>query len=452
MAFGTSIFLLLVLLGVVGHYWRQIFLGRDPHAWRRFWIWASQGLLAPALVWLLLNLGLSSHFPPLILEIGLLQASGGPWFSLLLELTGPVLWAIGSSWAAVTFAWLVMDVISNAKEPKDSLTVLAGWSILTLPIALLVLFGMGWPGLGLAVSLWLAPALHGMIPDRDLPVPKPSYHKAALKMKFGKYNEAEWEVIQELEKFEDDVEGWLLLAELYALHFHDLSAAAQTVRDVCEQPNATLSQVAVACHRLADWHLKLADDPQAAHQALEVICHRAPGSHLDLMARQRIAQLPATSEELREQRERPVLRLPGFRHELDETKRREPELTRPEAAARANQCVELLRKHPNDVPVREEFARLLAEPLGKFDLAFEQLELLLAMPNLSPEKTAEWLSVKAVWQLRHRKDRAAAQQLWERVARDYPDALAAGEARRRLNFMALEDRRAGRAPGEILAR
>ena len=59
-------------------------------------------------------------------------------------------------------------------------------------------------------------------------------------------------------------------------------------------------------------------------------------------------------------------------HRFDETRL---------AAYLAKQCVEALKKNPDDVPARERFARVLADSLGDAKTAIEQIELLLAMPN-----------------------------------------------------------------------
>lgn len=441
MGIWASSLLLLGFIGVVAFYWRQIFESRQDRAQHPLWVWIAKGALAPALIWVLLNLGLSSRFPPLVLEIGKAQASGGAWVPLLLRATAAACWAIGSCWAGVSFAWLAASLVLRADKPKLYLGVLVSWSFFSLPVALLFLFWLGWPGLGLSAVLWLAPAVHNMIPLLDFKAPEPSYHRAVAKMKFGKYNEAEWEVIQELEKCEDDFVGWMMLAELYAVHFHDLPAAAQTVHDVCAQPNITISQIAVALHRLADWQLKLAEDPVAARRTLEDISCRAPGSHLDKMARMRIDQLPASREELREQRQVKTLRLSVLRNELDATDdHHAPDMTKEEAARRANQCVERLKRNPNDVEAREEFAKLLAEQLGQPELALEQIELLRAMPGRSGHKAAEWLGVMAAWQIKYRHDPTRGRELLERLIQEFPQSQHAFEAQRRLNQMDVEQR------------
>ena len=112
----------------------------------------------------------------------------------------------------------------------------------------------------------------------------PVYARAIAKMKFGKYTEAEWEIIRQLETCENDFDGWMMLAGLYAEQFDDLPEAERTILELCDQPQINNSQIAVALHRLADWHLKLKDDPESARRVLNKICARMPGSHLAHMA------------------------------------------------------------------------------------------------------------------------------------------------------------------------
>src|SRR5206468_1012012 len=79
-----------------------------------------------------------------------------------------------------------------------------------------------------------------------------------------------------------------------------------------------------------------------------------------------------------------------------------------EAKAQADRWVERLQRNPNDVEAREKFATILAERLGEAELAVEQLDLLLAMPDQPVEKSAEWLARSAAWQLKYRQAPAAA--------------------------------------------
>ena len=90
------------------------------------------------------------------------------------------------------------------------------------------------------------------------------------------------------------------------------------------------------------------------------------------------------------------------------------------------------------------FAALLltgtAARAGEADLAIEQLDLLLAMPDQPVQKSAEWLARSAVWQLKYRQDPAAARVRLEQLVREFPQTSQAFAAQRRLNLMEMEER------------
>jgi hypothetical protein len=192
-------------------------------------------------------------------------------------------------------------------------------------------------------------------------------------------------------------------------------------------------QVAIALHKLADWHLKIGHDPVSARQALDQICARVPGTHLDKMARQRISQLPATREELEERERGRPLRLPHLPDEIQMPAA--PMLSPDQATTDAKALVEALKKNPDDAPAREKFARLLAENLGDADRAIEQLQLLLAMSGQLPAKRAEWLLTIAGWHARYRNDFEEAKLIYQEVMRDFRHTPHAFSAQRRINLI-----------------
>jgi hypothetical protein len=146
-------------------------------------------------------------------------------------------------------------------------------------------------------------------------------------------------------------------------------------------------------------------------------------------------------EAIQEQKRAKPMHLPALSDSLDEAEfSKAPSLPRSEAARRANRCADQLQRDPNNVESREEFARLLAEDLGKVDAAAEQIELLLKMPNQRDDKCAEWIALLAAWQLRHRKDDEAGKALLERLISEFPRSPQAFAAQRRLNLMELESR------------
>src|SRR5512133_873255 len=209
--------------------------------------WSFKGLAIPLLVWALMNFGLSWNLQPFMPAVQAARNSGGAWVSEWLRATATGFFIISSYWAAATLGWVLSSTSRGlAQEAQKDLrglcfTCAAG---LGIPAVIVLLLG-GWPMLGLAAAIILAP-MAGYAPDIVQPrkVP-PMYARAIARIKFGKYREAEWEIIRELEKSEDDFEGWLMLAELYATRFSDLSEAERTVMELCDQPKVSPSEMAV---------------------------------------------------------------------------------------------------------------------------------------------------------------------------------------------------------------
>ncbi len=412
-------------------------------SWRWLLPWSIKGLAVPAVLWFVMNLGISFELQPFLPQIQAARNAGRSWIPLLCRALGMGFFVISSYWAAVTVGWVLARIpaglVGEMRSDYRSLCLASACGML-LPAAGIYWIG-GWALLGLAVLAMLVPIagyapaiLH---PKRGPPI----YARAIARIKFGKYAEAEWEIIHELEKCEDDFEGWLMLAELYAMRFNDLPEAEQTILEICDHPKTVPSQTAVALHRLADWYLNLRDDPEAARRALQVICGRYPGTHLARMAAARISQLPRSPEELRERREVRHVPLPALSEDLDgTTKDGGPTLGAAEAAALANQLAERIKHEPDNITVRERLARLYAENLGKAEVAIEQAESLIRMAGQPQEKQAHWLSLIAAWQFRVQHDPEAARLTMQRLIRDYPHSPQAFAAQRRLNLMDAEAR------------
>jgi hypothetical protein len=399
--------------------------------WRLFLRWLWTGCITPLVLWIVFNLGFFTA--PIWPNVTPITAGWAAWWKSFDAFSFISAFLISSYWSGVTFAWLLCRVFARAESGRDFLVLCAVWSVLLLPLASIIIIVGGWGAVGVAMMLYFLPLTHIVLnlkPEKPL---APSYSRALAKISFGQYDEAEMEVIRELEQCEQDFEGWMMLAELYATHFHDLPGAAATVRDICAQPTTTPVQVSIALHKLADWHLKLGHDPVSARQALEKICTRIAGSHLDKMARQRIAQLPATREEL-EQRERgkPV-RLPHVQDEIQPPPA--PMLSLEQATIDASGLAEALKKNPDDVTAREKFARILAENLNDVDRAIDQLQLLLAMAGQPSARRAEWLLTIAGWHARYRNDLEEAKLIYQQVMRDFRDTPHAFSAQRKINLI-----------------
>lgn len=390
---------------------------RHPQLLRPLIAWSVKGLLVPLAIWALMNLGLSWNLQPFMPQVQAAQNSGGDWFPEYVRVLATGVFVISTYWTTVTLSWFLIEagvgMESDARAQFKSLSLLC-FIAMIVPALVLWFFG-GWPLFGLAGIAVLAPMAAYGSKTLQLKKSPPIYARAIARMKFGKYSEAELEIIHELEKCEDDFDGWLMLAGLYANQFNDLAEAEKTILELCGHPNTTAPQLAIALHKLANWQLQHGRNPTAARRALELICTRLPGSHLARMAQLRINQLPASVEELRQQQSRTPIPLPALGDSIDQAPPAESRLARHEAAEAANVCVETLRRDPNNAPARERLARLFAEHLDQPDIGIEQANLLLDLPDQPEARRAEWLSLIAAWHIRYRHDTHAARETLERL-------------------------------------
>ena len=400
-------------------------------------IWLVKGLVVPIGIWALMNIGLSFALQPFMPQIQAVRNAAGNWVPIYMRVLATGIFVASSHWSAATLGWSLYAARSEldaAGRKQFRETCLSWFALLILPALFLLKFG-GYGLSGLAVFIILGVIARNV--DSVLNRKRfPMYSRAIARIKFGKYAEAEWEIIRELEKCEDDFQGWMMMAELYATHFRDLNEAQKTVAEVCEHPNTTAPQFALALNRLADWQLKQGEDPEGARRALQVICDRLPGTHLARMAQLRIRQLPQTVEELHEQTVASPIPLPALGDNFDE----EPPKSHTredlaKAAETANGLVKRLETDPDDVATRERLARMMAERLNQAENGIEQLTLLLEMPDQSDAQRAQWLSLIAAWQMKHLGDLENGRRTLERLAQDFPKSPQAIAARRRLQLM-----------------
>ena len=398
------------------------------------WPGLAKGFVLPAVLWMLMNIGLSLHLQPFMPAIQNAQNSGTVWFWTFLGVVGAGGLLIASYWAAVTLGWLLFRVSRAAEGVARSdfrslcFTCVAGTA---LPVLWLVWVG-GWYTIGFAALLVTLPiAGYG----RNIllrPKQRPMYSRAIARMKFGKYSDAEMEIIRQLEHAENDFDGWLMLAELYAIQFKDMSEAEQIILEICEQPKVTPSQISVAMHKLADWQLAVANDPDAADRALQVVKARLPNTHLARMAELRRKQLPHSRQELQEQRQPRHIPLPALNESINPNA--QAAVSPEQASVLIHQLTEKLTRNPNNVADRERLARLLAESLGQVDSAIQQLELLVNMRDQLDAKRAEWLSLIATWQSKLQQDETTALQTLARIVNEFPTTPQAFAAQRRISL------------------
>jgi hypothetical protein len=409
----------------------------EPRRTTSRWIFptALKGLVFPFLLWALFNCGFFGLIQPLMPSVQEAQNAkeGMLWPFLLVSFTG--MFAIASYWAAMALGVLTYTSVSSLAA--DARSAFRGycitWTCVTALPALLIFWSGGWVTLGMALTLLLLP-IAAYMPEvaKSLEMP-PMYARAIAKIKFGKYSEAEWEIIRQLERHPNDFNGWIMLAKIYAEEYRDLAEAEQTVLEVCNQPNITPSEISVALQKLADWQLDIGDDPDAARRSLFAVCNRLPGTHLAHMAELRIRSLPRSREELLEQRENRPVALPPLSDSAQVLGgQRGPAMPRERATALVRQLNTQLQKQPEDNAAREKMARLLAEHLDQLDAGIAQLRYLMARRDALPEKRAEWLGCIAGWHLHNGDNAEATEGVLRELVRDFPDSPEGKFGARRL--------------------
>ena len=292
-----------------------------------------------------------------------------------------------------------------------------------------VVLGVIWtPNL---IGIILTPLTSALDGGDDEVEAKPFYFIANAKRIKGLHQEAIAEVRKQLEKFPGDVAGAMMLATIQAEDLHDLPAAQATIDELLEQSELTPQETATALHTLADWQLQQGRDAAAARVSLERIALLLPDSQFSHAAEQRIANLDGVVE-TRDFREnarfevRPRERDIGLR----QNPQSEPEIF--DAGAMAAQYVNQLEKHPADTGTREKLAVLYAEHFRRLDLAVEQLEQLIAVPDETPKHVARWLNLLATLHVGIANDEAGARKALLRVVEKFPKSALAEVAALRL--------------------
>jgi TolA-binding protein len=270
---------------------------------------------------------------------------------------------------------------------------------------------------------------------------KPFYSIFNAKRQKGKYFEALTEIRRQLDKFPNDFEGHMLLAELQAEHLDDLPGAAVTIQRACDLPGQTPQSITFAFNKLADFQLGIAKDRDAARQTLEKIIATMPDTDFAARAAQRIAHLADTDMLLAPHDRQKIEVKKGVvnlgLHRGENGKLRAPEVDYEKLAA---DYAAQLERHPLDTHAREQLALLFAKFYQRVDLALEQLEQLVQQPTGSAKQVAHWLNLMADMQVRGGATEHEARATLQRIIDAYPNSVAAQAAQRRMDMLKLEFR------------
>jgi tetratricopeptide (TPR) repeat protein len=373
------------------------------------------------------------------------------WLDLLLTILGAIVFTGALGWLMVRTLQRTVDPAKLIFKWILTLLVLAGVGALARALldsfgGVVVPFACVAAGVILSV-IWaphlgaiLAKPLSSLYDGGDLePEPEPLYSIALGKRKRGRFQEAVFDIREQLKRFPHDFTGHLLLAEILAQDLNDVSGAQLTIERLCQQPQHTPPNVALALNQLADWQLKWGQDVDAARASLEKIIALYPGAEMALLAAQRVAHLSGTAELLAAASDPAAIRLrPGVQNIgllKDSSALRPPE---EDPAARAAQYVRQLEQHPLDSEAREQLSMIYAEHYQRMDLATDQLEQLIQQPNQPMRQVTRWSNVLADLQIKLAHDYEAASRTLQRLAEMFPGSATAVQAQQRMAHLKLE--------------
>jgi tetratricopeptide (TPR) repeat protein len=357
--------------------------------------------------------------------------------------------------AIVAIAGLGWFVLRTLRRSPDPAAVIFKW-LITIPLAVLCFFSVHlfgtvgpfvivvcavilsylWtPHIGALVSKPLTSIFDGGDVEMD---PEPAYSIARSRQKQGKYLEAVALIRQQLDRFPNDVEGQMLLAQIQAEDLKDMQGTELTIQRFCAQSGHAPRNLAFALYSLADWQLKIGQDRDAAQRALEQIIELCPDTEFALGAAQRIAHL-CTAEMLLSPHERRKFTVtPGIQN-LGLLKACEADkAAEADEGKLAAEYVKHLENHPLDTDVREKLAVIYAGHYSRLDLAMDQLEQMIQQPNQPPRLVVRWLNLMADLQIRAGVSYEAIQQTLQRIIDLYPSAASAEIARNRMGLVKLE--------------
>jgi tetratricopeptide (TPR) repeat protein len=329
-----------------------------------------------------------------------------------------------TKWAATAVLVLLVPLVLWLHNPRVLLFFL-------IPCVILAFVWL--PNL---VETALSPLLGAFTGGTEEAEMKPFYFIANAKRMKDLPQEAADEVRKQLERFPGDVTGMMLLAAIQAEDLRDVVAAKVTIDELLEQPDLKPQQIATALHTLADWQLQFGPDVEAARETLERVIRTLPDSQFSHAAEQRIARL-ADVVSTRDFRE-------NARFEVRQGERDIGLKKTPNAPAASSDPEELvaqyvgqLEKYPNDTDTREKLAVLYAESFQRLDLAADQLEQLISVPDETPKHVARWLNLLATLHVAAHDEESARKAL-RRIIEKFPKASHAEVATRRLSNLCNE--------------
>ena len=172
---------------VVGHYWDWLLevgcFGRSA----RLGNWAAKGLAVPMFLWLAFNFGFAPGHVATMPGVVLAHASASDWSVILLQLLPPATAVVGTCWAAVTLAWLVVQLVTRTECRHEIRGAGIFWGALLSPVVALVFYGVGWYGIGFVLVVLLVLVLRDLLALGKPKPLSPVYVYALKRLKRGEH-------------------------------------------------------------------------------------------------------------------------------------------------------------------------------------------------------------------------------------------------------------------------
>jgi tetratricopeptide (TPR) repeat protein len=294
---------------------------------------------------------------------------------------------------------------------------------------------LGSPLLGQLIAKPLTSLFDG---GNDPPEPRPLYSIATSKKKQGHYAEAIADIREQLEKFPNDFEGHMLLAEIQAENQRDLPGAQTTIEHLIAQSGHAAKNIAFALYSLADWHLRFGHDREAARRAFQKVIDLLPDSEYSLNAAQRIAHLGSPEMSIYPDERKKFAVPEGIRNLGLLQARAQPVPVSADPAKAAADYVKHLEAHPLDMEAREKLAVIYANHYKRLDLAAGELEQMIAEPKQPAKSVIHWLNLLADLQIQSGAEYATVRYTLQRIIDRFPNLAAAEMARNRIGILKLE--------------
>lgn len=301
-----------------------------------------------------------------------------------------------------------------------------------------ILLGIIWaPEFGNMVA---RPFVNLFMGSSEAEAPKPLYSAAQARRNQGKFTEAIAEIRAQLERFPDDAQGWMMLAEIQARDLRQFDQGAATITTFISREGQSPQHIILGLSRLADWQLELRHDFGAAREILERIIANYPSLPQSRAAHQRLAHLEE-KQRYADSHADHAMAIPTADPHLGLRPGGVPAPNPADDTARQLQDLhQQLEKFPLDRESREQLALLYAHQLHQPEHCAEQMEHLLALPDAFPAEIARWLNLLADVFIKEAQDVGAARQALERLMELSPGTPMAEQARQRLERLELEIR------------